>query len=355
MTIIARSVSIIVFLIAHIICVSAQVNSISKCKTFRPRGKPPKDVTDLRIDDIKVVGAIGDSIIAGFGILGVNHGPGGSGVANVSFLSESRGQSFAIGGDPGAVTVANFIKHFNPRLKGSSVFVHPVTRCMGDDCNDILALHYPMFDHYNGALSGPITLNLHREVDYLIKEMKKMPKKRFQESWKLITMQIGSNDQCHSCKDSESHLKFTPELYGKHVEEVIERIQKEIPRVVINLFGSFKISGLVRLVRDQNEYCHFNKFLGYDKECACSKTEKGLEEMDDASDAYNVELQKISEKYKGQVNGSFAVLYNPAPVNLQSFPLDAISNVDCFHPNLKGHRWFAKIYCPTENDRLPIA
>lgn len=37
-----------------------QVDSISKCPSFTPRTSPAKDVTDLRIDDIKLIGGLGD-------------------------------------------------------------------------------------------------------------------------------------------------------------------------------------------------------------------------------------------------------------------------------------------------------
>ena len=40
--------------------VFANVQSISDCPALPPRKSPPKDVTDLRPDDIKVVAALGD-------------------------------------------------------------------------------------------------------------------------------------------------------------------------------------------------------------------------------------------------------------------------------------------------------
>jgi len=63
--------------------------------------------------DIKVVMAMGDSITAGFGILGLDGG-----------LDEYRGLSGPIGGDTDAVTIPNFIKYYNPTVIGASVGQH---------------------------------------------------------------------------------------------------------------------------------------------------------------------------------------------------------------------------------------
>merc|ERR1712063_41252 len=51
-------------------------------------------IFDLRPNDIKVMMAVGDSITTGFGILGA--------------LNETRGRSFSMGGDAGAITLPNF-------------------------------------------------------------------------------------------------------------------------------------------------------------------------------------------------------------------------------------------------------
>jgi len=43
--------------------------------------------------------------------------------------------------------------------------------------------------------------------------------------------------------------------------------------------------------------------------------------------AYNEQLQTIANKYKGQPNGTFAVMYSPAPIDISSFPIDALRYV----------------------------
>jgi phospholipase B1 len=40
--------------------------------------------------------------------------------------------------------------------------------------------------------------------------------------------------------------------------------------------------------------------------------------------AYNAKLQAIADKYKGTANGTFAVMYSPAPIDISTFPVDAL-------------------------------
>ncbi|CAO3686249.1 hypothetical protein CU097_013354 [Rhizopus azygosporus] len=354
------------------------VASISECPKLAPRNVTAKDITDLRVDDIQIVAALGDSIMAGFGMMGINNGEGGTGILNFSSVMEFRGNSYGIGGDSGAVTLANFIKNYNPKVQGASTLSHLASLCYGTLCSPPLSMYRPLRDNLNAAQSGAMAVNLDYELDYLIPRIKSqfLLSDGYNTAWKMITIQIGSNDQCASC-DSSMAQYVTPEAYGKYVEAAIQRIQKEVPRTVVNLLGTFKVSGVFPLTAGQTQYCKPNGLLENKLECGCSSSADNLASMDAVSDGYNQQLQAIAAKYPGKPGGTFAVMYTPAPIDLSSFPVDALSNLDCFHPSLKGHQWIAKtfwnqlflknsqkpsiikfdeglkIHCPADNDRLP--
>ncbi|KAG1447421.1 hypothetical protein G6F56_009267 [Rhizopus delemar] len=364
--------------IASLGLVSADVTSISECPKLAARTSAAKDVTDIRMDDIKVVAALGDSIMAGFGMMGINNGKGGTGVLNFSSVMEYRGNSYGIGGDTGAITLANFAKHYNPNVEGSSVLSHLASLCYGPLCLPPLSIYRPLRDNFNAAQSGGMAMNLDYELDYLILRMKTqfLLSDKYSNAWKMITIQIGSNDQCASCNPLlSSHT--TPEAFGKYVEAAIKRIQKEVPKTVVNLIGSFKVSGVSTLTANQAEYCKPNLILNNKLECSCFSSSKNLASMDNTVDGYNKQLETIAAKYTGKPGGTFAVMYSPAPIDISSFPIDALSNLDCFHPSKKGHQWIAKAFwnqmfkgkslkpsvltfdsdlkirCLTEDDRLP--
>jgi phospholipase B1 len=50
----------------------------------------------------------------------------------------------------------------------------------------------------------------------------------------MITIQIGSNDQCAAC-GGEITEHVTADAYSNYVEAAINRIKAEIPKVVVNL------------------------------------------------------------------------------------------------------------------------
>lgn len=75
----------------------------------------PKSVHMLRLGDVDVIGAIGDSLTAGNGIFALNE---------LQVLIEGRGASWSIGGQQTwrqFLTVPNIIKEFNPNLYGFSI------------------------------------------------------------------------------------------------------------------------------------------------------------------------------------------------------------------------------------------
>ncbi|KAI7882453.1 hypothetical protein K492DRAFT_160574 [Lichtheimia hyalospora FSU 10163] len=324
-------------------------STIGDCPSLAPRSSSPTSIHDLRPDDIKVVGALGDSIMAGFALMGIDEE--GSGILNISAITEYRGHSWAIGGDNGAVTMANFVKRYSSSLQGPSVGSHLAEICNGLFCLDFISKYRTM---------GLVTAHSMKNIN-------------FNDDWKMITIQIGSNDQCASCL-SPWKSEVTAEKFGSYVEKAVERIQKSIPRTIVNLVGSFKVSPVYTITRGQ-DYCRpilnipdaqLNRV-----ECSCFLgTNEDRGNMDDLADSYNVKLQGIYEKYKAQDNDTFAVTYQPADINIAGFPIEALSEIthqwvakklwgDLFVPrsNKTGTWEFDEnqsIYCPTEDDRIRL-
>ena len=125
------------------VAAATYASSISSCPALTPRTSKATSVHDLRIDDIKMVAALGDrqveefchlcmctsqetdrrsSITAGFAAKGIQ----GPTIVNLANLSEDRGVSFAIGGDSGALTLATLMENYQPNLKGMSMGEHLV-------------------------------------------------------------------------------------------------------------------------------------------------------------------------------------------------------------------------------------
>ncbi|CAO3607775.1 unnamed protein product [Cunninghamella echinulata] len=316
------------------------VSSISQCPSLTPRATPAKDITDLRPDDIKVMGGLGDSIMAGFVMMGVD------GPIDIDSLLEYRGHSYAIGADENAVTVANFMNHYQPIKKGPSVGTHLATTCniILDTCTQLQ--YRPFRDNLNAALSGAMAFNLETELGYLVARMNTFAGIDVKNDWKMITIQIGSNDQCSYCNTTHKD-KVTPDSYGANIEAAIQTIQSKIPKTLVNLVGTFNVSQVFPLSLTKGlNYCLMDgndtSTIKNNRMCSCSAP-SNHETMDALSAQYNQKLKAIAEKYKPQPNGTFGVVYHPANVDIMSFPIEALSNYDCFHPSVVGHSYMAKI------------
>ncbi|KAI8333393.1 hypothetical protein BC941DRAFT_358009 [Chlamydoabsidia padenii] len=309
------------------------------CPTLTPR-QPPRTILDLRADDIKVVIGVGDSVMAGFGAKGVQNDR----FVSVNTLKEARGVSFALGGDQDRVTVPNLIHYYSRNLYGSSVGDQVFTICFGDQfCPS--GQYKPQIDGLNGAQSGARSVNLNHELDYLLKELNDAynNNKIKRTDWKLLTFFIGSNDICHACVVNSS----LPAPYAINVQSALERIRLNIPKVLIQIIGMIRVDEIFTATQAYPEYCRpfaRSDFVLNDHECMCAHSAFNRTIMAQLMPQYNLELSKIASIYQGPMyaNDTFGVVYRPLPVNINTFPIYAISDVDCFHPSALAHEWFAK-------------
>ncbi|KAG8684583.1 hypothetical protein FRC08_013618 [Ceratobasidium sp. 394] len=63
--------------------------------------------------------------------------------------------------------------------------------------------------------------------------------------------------------------------------------------------------------------------------------------MDKLQGQYNTALQKIIADYKKKNYNDFAVIWQPPVVPLGQYPIEALSNIDCFHPSTATHQRIA--------------
>ncbi|KAI8817250.1 uncharacterized protein EV422DRAFT_229073 [Fimicolochytrium jonesii] len=369
------------------------VDDVSQCPMLAPRAAPPANISgvysivvrevhepysriqfsvDVRIDDIKVVMALGDSITAAFGARGSNWG------VPFTQLDENRGISFASGSDAGAVSVFNFAKHFNNKAYGGSYGNHLVEVCYGQLCP---VFEWSPQDVLNVALSGAKFENLDKEVNHLIDITRNNKNVDLQNDWKYLNLLIGANDVCGSCT-----TPTTSQQYDAYIRNVLEKVRKNIPRTIVNVISLFKVSQIWELTK-RDPHCIGLRIAGLHLECTCAlslgDTLLGVHTrkiMDDQIDVWNAQLVKIVADYKNKYN-DFAVIMDPGvgAADLRKFPKNYISDLDCFHPSAVAHAYVAKfvwnnlfldsrskvtpmdagkavqIYCPTENDRIQVA
>ncbi|KAG8854234.1 hypothetical protein FRC20_001083 [Serendipita sp. 405] len=315
-------------------------SSISQCPSVAARSSPPTSVHDLRPDDFSYAMALGDSITAGAFSRGIQSN-------FLASFSEWRGESYAGGGDPGAITIPNLIKNYNPSLTGGSLGSNPtIELCFGPLCLPGSLGWNSKVDQLNAAQSGALASNLLHEVrDYLVPQVKarKIPKSAF----KYLNLQIGSNDICSFCFQSiVQNGPASPDDFEKSIRETLEAVRAGIPNTVVNILGVFKVSDVYTMTLNQPYCSQILPVPHVNIECPCmllsgvaGNATRLL--MDTLQTQYNERLVKIIRDYQQARYSDFAVLWQPANVPLSTYPVDALSSVDCFHPALKTHQLIA--------------
>lgn len=277
-----------------------------------------RTVHQLRAQDIQVVGAIGDSITAGIGI---------QAKTVLGLLVEYSGSSWSIGGQgdlKDAVTLPNMLKKFNPKLRGAATG------------SNILKLPF-LKRGLDKAVSGSEASNLLDQAKKLIRAMELNPYISYKNDWKMLTLFVGGNDLCRSCKGKPQN---EPEAYIADIKETLDYLHKHVPKAFVNLVPTVDATQ----IKDVNgglvcDVLHF--FL-----CKCAaypenkEAEKKLHEL---VVKYQNSAVELANSGRYDTRKDFTVVSQPFMINFRApempngEPDVTFLAPDCFHFSRKGH------------------
>ena len=92
----------------------------------------------------------------------------------------------------------------------------------------------------------------------LVRRLKWDPDVDFENDWKVVTLWIGGNDLCDYCKND----RYTPEKYIGNIQEALDILHQEVPKVFVNLV---QILDVTRLNAISSLYCKALHFIA----CYC--------------------------------------------------------------------------------------
>lgn len=278
----------------------------------------PNSVHKLRPGDIDLIGSLGDSLTAGFGIFATKI---------VELLTENRGVS-ATGGGQGSwreyLTIPNILKEFNPNLIGYAV-------------SD--SLSFQSGSKFNIAESGAISGDMPFMTEQLIRRIKNDSRVDIEKHWKLISLMIGANDFC-------SEMCYLPSPWSivkNHREDLLETlriIRDNLPRTLVNIIPPPHLKTLFD-IKNKPPICEITNSFS----CPCIF---GLRWRNQHDVFYKImtRFQNIEEEiaqYTEFQRNDFAVIVQPFTTNL-SFPIGKDGNfdlsylsADCFHISQKAN------------------
>ena len=320
------------------------------CPTLPPRASPPKNVNDLRVDDIKVVMAMGDSFISG-----LNSGaPFSQSMADESCRAkvkqfETRGTSFATGGDANFFSVGNGIKKYSPNVTGLSHGASDFEFCYGPLCPSgtfLQPFNVPAFG-LNAAQSGSWVTrgNIDNQFKYFDLYYHKILANATESNpWKLMMLLMGFNNICLGCLPLADKLLFSADQYESNVRYALEKLQKQYGKMVVVISSPFKASEAVKIV-DANPTCvEIRNMQKYGCPCLGYENLKGIPDMDRLAVEYGQRMKAVAEEYQAKRYDDFNVIYDPglANINFNGAKASAqLSGYDCFHPARASHESIA--------------
>lgn len=105
--------------------------------------------------------------------------------------------------------------------------------------------------------------------------MQSMENIDFENDWKMISLQIGGNDQCKSCLNPDI---YTPDNFELYVDAAIQKIQDTIPKVVVSLIDQFIVSEVYKVIVKNNRCVGHGAVSKY-FHCPCALVRKNMDPM----------------------------------------------------------------------------
>ncbi|XP_025976943.1 phospholipase B1, membrane-associated [Dromaius novaehollandiae] len=272
----------------------------------------PTSVHELRPVDIKVIGALGDSLTTAVGAQATD------------LQGDWRGLSWSVGGDgtlETQTTLPNILKKFNPNLFGFSTGNAKETA------------------GFNAAERGAKALNMSSQARELVELMRNSLEINFKEDWKLITVFIGCNDLCQYCLDKET---YSVQKYVKHLQDTLDIFYEELPRVFVNMVEILDMSGLRQVAASSSECA-----ISETSVCPCFLTPEEnsseLQEMKRVNRDFQAEAIQMVNSGRYEQREDFAVVMQPffrntlVPLDSNGKPDLSFFSADCFHFSERGY------------------
>ncbi|CAD6191747.1 unnamed protein product [Caenorhabditis auriculariae] len=284
----------------------------------------PTSAHSVRFADIKVIGALGDSLTAA-------NGAGAEPGDPLAVILQYRGLAFQIGGDKSLdqhITLANVMRKFNPNIIGYS---------QGIGSENVWEVA-----HLNMGVPGDESKDIAKQARNLVTAMKAHSEIDIKKDWKLVNIFIGANDICVYCEDKyfNATAPHGPTTFEKNIIKAVQILKDNLPRTIVSLTGMFNMR-MLRKIDHKKYFCEGLHI--YECDCESNKvfTDDDIQQvcfgyMDAEKDIQTQGIFDTTDDFTFVVQPFFNGILDP--------PYAANGDVDmtffapdCFHFSAYGH------------------
>jgi phospholipase B1, membrane-associated len=288
------------------------IPALPKACSPLPARNPADVITDLHPQDVRMVGAIGDSLTVGSNAL-----------SSTWFdLKTYRGLSWSMGADSGRQTMPNVLS----QVAGSLIGVSYGT---GDGQR-----------HCNRANGGAVVQDLPGQANMLVDCFKSEGGANYESNWKVTTVLVGGNNLCDVCKGGSETSNNNADVYEAYLRSTLD-ILFQIPRTVVNLVANLEYTQIAKF---KGPFCSLA--LPFVCDCVTSGDSDKQAAVRAMTVQYNERIYKVAADYTARVAGQnrtdWAVVVQPFMINTIIPDRSYISTADCFHPSGTGQAFLAK-------------
>ncbi|CAB3407046.1 unnamed protein product [Caenorhabditis bovis] len=287
--------------------------------------KVPTSAHAVRFSDIKLIGALGDSLTAANGAGAPKGDP-------LAVILQYRGLAFQIGGEVDLdehVTIASIMKKFSPNIFGYS--------------SGIGSANVWEVSKLNQAVPGAEAHDIIGQARSLVTAMHNHPSIDIKNDWKLINIFIGANDMCAYCTDRENGAHSKAQ-YKASLIQAIQILKDNLPRTIVSMTGMFDMAMLREIDHDRYFCDGLHVF-----ECGCEKKKSFTnDDISKACHLYMDAQQEIIDSGMFDTTDDFTLVLQPFFNNITVPPLpNGEVDIDwfapdCFHFSKLGHANVAK-------------
>lgn len=143
--------------------------------------------------------------------------------------------------------------------------------------------------------------------------------------------------RCPSC---EGNIRNQPEAYHEEMAAALELLQREVPRLFVNLVAMLNLTSLAH-APGVGIHCPIQHILTR-IECPCAFGSAAMgAEMNSVIQRNNAALFNIELNYRSRNLTDFAVVVQPGLKDMEIPDWHYLSRFDCFHPSRLCHEQIA--------------